>query len=60
MKQNINQKGLTNIEDMKAEVVNYWDTMIFDLSSLIEIMPRRTCQRRSDKILTPVPLDTST
>ena len=42
MKQSINQKGLTNIEDIKAETVNYWDTMIHDfLSSLIEIMPRR-------------------
>ena len=42
MKDRINQKGLRNIEDMKREVVEYWDTLSHDfLQTLIGSVPRR-------------------
>ena len=42
MKERVNQKGLTKVEDMKREVVRYWDSITHEtLTSLIGSMPTR-------------------
>lgn len=42
MKETVNQKALTKIEDMKREVERYWDTITHEtLTSLIDSMPTR-------------------
>jgi len=42
MKDAVNQKNLSNIVEMKREVVQFWDTLTHEtLTSLVESMPNR-------------------